>query len=359
MPIKNTLWNVSSTPTKLQPASLDSESQLEQMIVDQPSILSEHWLLIGQQVHTNHGGYIDLLALDGDGNLIVIELKKDRTPRDVVAQALDYASWVKGLKQDDIAEIYDNCVNRLGHDSTNLDDSFSKFFGFTLDAETLNQSHQIVVVASKLDPSTERIVTYLSDLDVAINVLFFEVFQHGNDRLLSRTWLADPIETTINANNAPNPNRGNREPWNGEFYLSFGAGHTRSWEDAIEHGFVSAGGGGWYSRTLHHLSEGDRIWVNVPGVGYVGVGRVKATAIRAIDFRKRDQLSRASYHTEFDDDEVNSEYFVEVEWIHTIPIAEAYRETGFFGNQNTVCKPTSSSWLHTIKKLRQHFSVTD
>lgn len=46
--------------------------------------------MIGRQVRTTHGGYIDLLALNQDGQLIVIELKRELTPREVVAQALDY-----------------------------------------------------------------------------------------------------------------------------------------------------------------------------------------------------------------------------------------------------------------------------
>ena len=41
--------------------------------------------------------YIDLLAIDADGNLHVLELKRDKTPRDVVAQVLDYGSWVTTL----------------------------------------------------------------------------------------------------------------------------------------------------------------------------------------------------------------------------------------------------------------------
>jgi hypothetical protein len=63
------------------------------------------------------------------------------------------------------------------------------------------------------------------------------------------------------------------EPWNGEFYSSFGHGESRSWEDAVEYGFICAGGGSWYSRTLQLLSPGDRLWVRVPGCGFVGVGR--------------------------------------------------------------------------------------
>lgn len=41
-----------------------------------------------------------------DGALVLIELKRDRTPREVVAQALDYACWVEKLEAEDIAAIY-------------------------------------------------------------------------------------------------------------------------------------------------------------------------------------------------------------------------------------------------------------
>jgi RecB family endonuclease NucS len=49
-------------------------------------------MLIGRQQDTGFGGRIDLLAIAPDGALVLIEIKRDRTPREVVAQALDYAS---------------------------------------------------------------------------------------------------------------------------------------------------------------------------------------------------------------------------------------------------------------------------
>ena len=54
-------------------------------------------MVIGRQVGTAHGGRIDLLAISEDGSLTVIELKRDKTSRDIVAQILDYASWVGSL----------------------------------------------------------------------------------------------------------------------------------------------------------------------------------------------------------------------------------------------------------------------
>src|SRR3954454_17965753 len=60
----------------------------------------------------------------------------------------------------------------------------------------------------------------------------------------------------------------------GDYYYSAGEGDRRRWADMVRHGFVSAGGGRWYSRTLRMLSPGDRVWALIPKTGYVGPGRV-------------------------------------------------------------------------------------
>lgn len=212
MPIRNTIWKVGAQPQLLKEARLPSEQMLEQMIVADPGILSDEWMLIGQQVATNHGGFIDLLAITPDGGLVVIELKRDRTPRDVVAQALDYASWADKLESADIAGIYGRF-----RPNGNLAYDFHTRFGQTLDEDAINENHQIVIVAASLDASTERIVDYLNGWEVPVNVVFFQVFDTDDTQLLSRTWLIDPGETQINASAG---SRTEREPWNGEFYVS-------------------------------------------------------------------------------------------------------------------------------------------
>jgi len=55
-------------------------------------------MVIGRQEETGHGGRIDLLGIAPDGTLVPIEVNRSRTPREVLAQALDYAGWVEGLK---------------------------------------------------------------------------------------------------------------------------------------------------------------------------------------------------------------------------------------------------------------------
>ena len=61
--------------------------------------------MIGSEVPTPYGKRLDLLAIDADGNLHVLELKRDRTPREVVAQILDYGSWVSTLSREDVIDI--------------------------------------------------------------------------------------------------------------------------------------------------------------------------------------------------------------------------------------------------------------
>ena len=139
MPIRHAIWKVAAQPQRLVESSLASEKLLEEMIVAAPRVLSDEWMLIGRQEDTGFGGRIDLLAIAPDGALVLIELKRDRTPREVVAQSLDYAGWVETLRPEDIAAIYSRfAANR------SLAEDFRQRFGHELDEESLNESHQIV-----------------------------------------------------------------------------------------------------------------------------------------------------------------------------------------------------------------------
>lgn len=358
MPINHTIWTVDTNPQPLAVTRLLSETFLEDMIIRRPEILSGEWMLIGRQEHTGFGGRIDLLAIAPDASLVLIELKRDRTPREVVAQALDYAAWIDTLTADRIAQIY-----RRYSQGGELAQAFKARFGEELDEDALNASHQIILVAASLDDSTERIINYLNVRDIAINVIFFQVFQSGQQQLLSRAWLIDPGETQVNAAaSAPGRSAGEKEPWNGEFYVSYGS--NRSWEDARKYGYISGGGGSWYSQTLKLLSPGDRVWVNIPKTGYVGVGRVLEPVQSANEFRvstpegeklAMDVVRNGENFRARNDDPQTAEYFVSVEWLDSVPVTEAVNELGLFGNQNTVCQPTTPKWRHTVDRLKLAF----
>lgn len=54
-------------------------------------------MIIGKGVTTNLNTYIDLLGIDREGNAAIIELKRGRTPREILAQGLEYGSFVERL----------------------------------------------------------------------------------------------------------------------------------------------------------------------------------------------------------------------------------------------------------------------
>lgn len=76
--------------------------------------------------------------MDREGELVIIELKRDKTPREVVAQALDYASWVEKLSYETIADLYTE-----KHGGQKLEAGYSETFGGS-PPESINASHRMI-----------------------------------------------------------------------------------------------------------------------------------------------------------------------------------------------------------------------
>ena len=67
--------------------------------------------------------------MDHDGDLVVVELKKDLTPREVTAQAIDYASCMADLTLEELAEQY----LQFSSGQTTLNEAYEKKYGTLAD----------------------------------------------------------------------------------------------------------------------------------------------------------------------------------------------------------------------------------
>ena len=56
-------------------------------------------------------------------------------------------------------------------------------------------------------------------------------------------------------------------------------------------------------------------------------------------------------------DDDKAEYIVAVKWLKTVDLKDAVSRAGFFGNQNTVCKPRTSKWSFTVEQLKKEWHI--
>jgi hypothetical protein len=170
------------SPQRLNAAAIDLEKHLEDWVDADVDIVADDVLLIGRQIPTAYGTVIDLLGMDAEGNLVIIELKRDQTLRETVAQGIEYAAWASKLLYDDVIAI----ASKRFPDQDGLAVAFEKRFNESL-PETLNAGQRIILVAPSITESTAGVIEYLSETyRVPINGVAFDVFAMAGQKLLVR-----------------------------------------------------------------------------------------------------------------------------------------------------------------------------
>jgi len=165
------------------------ENMLEDWLASQPDAIQDNLLIIGRQV-TTATGPLDLLGVNVDGKPIVVELKRDRAPRLTVAQAIDYGTWIAGQTSEYLAGVATNYLGRP------VEEAFQERFGEQFPGFQL-ESPGILVVASRLDESTERMILYLSKHGLDIDGLVFRYIRLTNgDRILTRISVVSEEDTS-------------------------------------------------------------------------------------------------------------------------------------------------------------------
>jgi hypothetical protein len=214
----------------------------------------------------------------------------------------------------------------------------------------------LIVVASDLDDSSERIIAYLSEeYGLSINAVFFTFFRENDSEFLGRAWLKDPVETIERSESRKRP------PWSGFWFVNVGEGEHRNWDDNRKYGYISAGQGEKYSRPLRHLKRGDKLFAYMKGFGYVGCGEVTKEASRIGDFVV-EELGKpllelplcAARAAENKDSPNKAEYAVGVRWLKEVPREQAKSFKGIFANPNIVCKLRDPK---SLEFLRSEFDV--
>jgi len=162
------------------------EAMLEDWLENNPDgiVGDSKLLIIGRQVQTNRGGIIDLLALDQWGDLVILELKRGRTPRETIAQALEYAAYAAQL---DYMQIETLAREYQDDDGLSLAEAHRHYF--VLGAEegvSFNKNQRIVIVGETITPEIRETAGFLNGKGLRITCLEFSFFRtEDGKRLLS------------------------------------------------------------------------------------------------------------------------------------------------------------------------------
>ena len=164
-----------------------TEENLQRWVDANPHMVNEGtpMLSLGREIETHHGFAIDNLFIDGNGCLVVAELKRGTTPREVTAQVIDYAAHVSRLEWPDLEPL---CQQRQDID---LDAAFERCFGRPL-VRSDKIDHRLLILAESYDPRVTDAALYLINTGTPLALLQFAYFEIGENRLFEvRTVLGE------------------------------------------------------------------------------------------------------------------------------------------------------------------------
>lgn len=196
------IWTQSGKGWRSQaPLPFADESVLHRLIAENPKFLplagSPNLAVLGSEVHLG-SGYADILAVEFSGRPVIIEVKLAKNPqsrREIVAQAIAYAAFLRGTRVDRLErEILGRQLAQKSHDSILAavkaqdqegavdDDEFNTALQGFLDSGNF----RIVLALDELSAELERTIAYLDAVTVpalTIDLLTIEVYEVGGVRI--------------------------------------------------------------------------------------------------------------------------------------------------------------------------------
>jgi len=160
---------------------------LQEWIAENPSSLGEELLVIQKEFNgfSDTNERLDLLAIDKQGNLVIIENKLDDSGKDVTWQSIKYASYCSSLTKNDIVKMYQDFLGS----SSNAEERISDFFdGMDIDEILLNQglnSQRLILIAANFRKEVTSSVLWLMNFKMRIQCFKVTPFQLGEQLFLN------------------------------------------------------------------------------------------------------------------------------------------------------------------------------
>lgn len=183
---------------------------IEEWAIDEPRILGEELLVITSEFQGFEETYdrLDVLALDTDGKLVVVELKRDKADKTTDLQAIKYASYCSTLTAVDIQKEYRtfwNLRDDADYSPEEVGAEFVEFLNATPSEDyerhaeegwadfELDDKPRILLAAGEYGTEvTSPVMWLIEEYGVDITCVRIEAYEH-RDRILLNTQQVIPV----------------------------------------------------------------------------------------------------------------------------------------------------------------------
>ncbi|MFB5166704.1 hypothetical protein V2P11_13090 [Parageobacillus toebii] len=159
---------------------IKEREHIEEWIRKNPEVLGEDLLIIGHEYDKFEvNERLDLLALDKQGNLVIIELKRDTTGGSVDFQALKYASYCARLNPQDVLDIYSEYIQKH-HLNVDAKEELMAFLEVENEEELnaiLNTNQRIIIVGREIDKRVLSVCTWLYENSIDIKCITIKPYK--------------------------------------------------------------------------------------------------------------------------------------------------------------------------------------
>ena len=161
---------------------------IQEWVDANPELLGEPLKIISKELTLPSGKRLDLLAIDENGNLVIIELKRDDSGQSVEWQAIKYASYCSAFTNQEIFTYLSSYQNL---DEGEAEKEILDFVN--CEAEELNQFQRIIIVSKEFHSEVISAVLWLRESSIDITCVRLTPFRDESNNVFINPEIIIPL----------------------------------------------------------------------------------------------------------------------------------------------------------------------
>ena len=170
-------------PTDFAAQKMQERKDLQPLLRNHPQYIDQDLMILTEEFGDFEGSQrrVDLLGLDKEGNLVVIELKRDDGGSHMELQAIRYAAMVSALDLEAVVSVHEDFLKKHGKDETTARQAI---IGFLNPDTPISNKPRIVLISPSFSREITTAVLWLNGLGLDIRCIEVKLYKLQNELYL-------------------------------------------------------------------------------------------------------------------------------------------------------------------------------